>query len=242
MAKLSDEFHDSIQKLIDQIVSAREKAGCTEQLDPFVLTILNSMYLLTSGHARSEERLKEEIDNGDAFKVLKELLVDSPMRCSPFMLIKALKKLYGFQVFNAPATNEEQEIILSTSPVDLSRETVPRAMVEGINSDHPRCFIFKSSFLKVSEFKISTTLVMFFEMLDDINKTSESDLGSLGRAAQTLFNNLSDENFRWSDWWERAYGMMIVSGVSHFEDVGLIFGVRTKHLVAQYWKLKICLW
>jgi hypothetical protein len=225
MDKWGDEFHDSTQKLIDQIINAREKAGCTEQLDPFVLRILKSMYLLTSGHARSAERLKEDIDNGNVFKALEELLVDKRVRCTPFMLIKALINLYGFQMFNAPATKEEQEIILSISPLDLSTKAVPRAMVEGINSDHPRCFIFESYFITFPKFRISTTLAMFFRMLDDINKSSESDLGPLGRAAKNLFNNLSDENFRWSDLLKRAYGMMIVSRVSHSIYIRLIFGV-----------------
>ena len=46
-----------------------------------MLRILKSMYLLTSGHARSAERLKEDIDNGDAFELLKVLLVDKRVRC-----------------------------------------------------------------------------------------------------------------------------------------------------------------
>jgi hypothetical protein len=132
------------------------------------------------------------------------------------------------------------EIILSVKPYDMIRHPVARSMMEGVGTSpvQPRCFIYeRAKLLDTTAYRVTTTLAMFVKMLDTIMAAMDpSELGPLSRAARILFAIERDGDIEWSEWWERACAMMVVSRVHdmlqekyHSEFIHNIFGVTDEN-------------
>lgn len=209
---LEKEFRSVSEAMVRRIKKELDIGGHLMR-NRFNERILRNIHILASGHPRTAEHLKKAVESGAVDRKVKALLARHDA-VVPYQLLRALLKLPQLSKFSeAPENDAERELILSVGAKDVTRDASARVML-----DRARCFIFHqqdTTDTTDTNYRLTTTLSSFFNLLDHLFSTEANSLQPLSRAARELFQPREDTPFQIADLWERAHCLSVVSSASY---------------------------